>query len=147
MWFLTKLCYFDIKNEVKFFFHLFPFGFLVNLIFNYLFCLLYNAWRFIMINGHQTKIAAKKMAVKKTPNDLFICFNYFDEVSDSLQYMNNTKVILNYVPCSWFCIFFGFLEVFRSFFSEFDGSESDSNPLPIFFWTKTLLNVDSLNNT
>ena len=91
-----------------------------------------------VLNGCQKKWPPKKMAAKKKwppkiwPNDVFICFNYFDEASIQTHYMNNTKVILKYVPCSWVCIIFGFLAIFKIFFKIWWPRKSNPNPPPIF---------------
>jgi uncharacterized membrane protein len=92
------------------------------------------------------KFPPKKMAVKKNDQMMYL---YVLTILMKFQthYMNNTKVILNYVPCSLFCIIFGFLAVFQIFFQNLMAAKSDPNPPSHFFWTKTLLNVHSLNNT
>ena len=105
------------QNEVElYFFSFFPF---------------WLSWRFLMAakkNGRQ-----KKWPPKIWPNDVFICFNYFDEASIQTHYMNNTKVILKYVPCSRVCIIFGFLAIFKIFFKIWWPRKSNPNPpLPFF---------------
>ena len=110
------------QNEVElYFFSFFPF---------------WLSWRFLM--AAKKKWPPKKMAAKKKwppkiwPNDVFICFNYFDEASIQTHYMNNTKVILKYVPCSWVCIIFGFLAIFKIFFKIWWQRKVTQTPPPIF---------------
>ena len=115
------------QNEVELytFFSFFPF---------------WLSWRFLM--AAKKKWPPKKMAAKKKwppkiwPNDVFICFNYFDEASIQTHYMNNTKVILKYVPCSWVCIIFGFLAIFKIFFKIWWPRKSNPNPPSHFFGQK-----------